>query len=189
MAIYQTLSDNELLVLLKKDEEAAFTEIYNRYWETLFAIAYNRVKEIQVAQDIVQDLFTSLWLNRHKTALLSLRNYLATAIKYLALAHLRKTDRAGICTNEADVPLATAATVENDLHYKYLLQLLREETNQLPEKCKLIFKYSREDSMTVAEIARQLNISPRTVETQISKALRHLRKSFKSKVANLFCWF
>ncbi|MET6996333.1 RNA polymerase sigma factor [Chitinophaga defluvii] len=188
MGKYQASSDDELLVRLQKGDDAAFTEIYNRYCEMLFAIAYNRVKEVPAAQDIVQDLFTSLWLNRNKIVLRSLKNYLATAIKYLSLAYLRKADRVDTFCNETTKMPATTSTIEYDLHYKYLLQLLQEETNQLPEKCRLIFKYSREDSMTVAEIADQLQISPRTVETQIYKALRHLRKSFKSKMAHFFCW-
>lgn len=189
MGRYRVCSDDELLVLLQKGHEAAFTEIYNRYCEMLFAIAYNRVKEVPAAQDIVQDLFTSLWLNRNKTALRSLKNYLATAIKYLSLAYLRKADRVDPFSNVEPMVSGNITTIENDLHYKYLLQLLEEETNQLPEKCRLIFKYSREQRMTVTEIANQLNISPRTVETQLSKALRHLRKTFKSKIAHLFCWF
>lgn len=68
---------------LKKGDQAAFINIYNEFWESLYAISYNRVRSKEVAEDILQEVFTNLWKTREilniKT---SLRNYLYTAIKY-----------------------------------------------------------------------------------------------------------
>jgi hypothetical protein len=86
---YKTLSDIALFILLKKDDHAAFTEIHHRYWERLMAIALQRVKDVHIAQDIMQEVFVSLWNNRQKAVIEKPENYLATAVKYLSITHLR----------------------------------------------------------------------------------------------------
>src|SRR5262245_31392992 len=83
-------SDSELVVLLSKDDPRAFTLLYDRYWKILFSIAYNRLKDIQVAEDIVHDVFMSLWHNRNTISPDALNPYLATAVKYMVLAQVRK---------------------------------------------------------------------------------------------------
>ena len=63
---YIQYDDNELLYLLAQNDKAAFTELYNRYWQKLYAIAYNRLKETQTAEDIVHDVMAGLWSSREK---------------------------------------------------------------------------------------------------------------------------
>ena len=66
MKEYQLYNNQMLLDLLAESDEVAFTELYNRFWKKLFAIAYNRLNEVQAAEDIVHDVFASLWANREK---------------------------------------------------------------------------------------------------------------------------
>ncbi len=183
------LTDIELAERLKEGDQAAFTGIYNKYWELLLGIAYNRVKDTQVAEDIVQEVFTSLWRNRHKTEVISLKSYLATAVKYMALAYIEKQNRLPVTGQDTEeLALPFFADHESEIHYKYLLTVLHQETNKLPEKCRIIFKYSRQDGLSVKEIASQMSISPRTVETQLSRALKHFRKSFRRYTTHFFTW-
>lgn len=180
MQLYASYSDSDLLRLMAGDNEAAFAELYKRFWDTLFAIAYNRLQSIQAAEDIVHDAFLSLWHNRQKIEAPSLRNYLATAVKYMVLARLRKIGSARKY-EQSEKPVTTSwVSPEHNLHFKNILEKVKQEINNLPEKCRLIFRYSRELGLTNQEIAERMHLSPKTVENQISKALRKLRKSLKS---------
>ena len=180
MKVYHSYDNNTLLDLLSKSDELAFAEIYDRFWQKLFAIAYNRLKEIQASEDIVHDIFASLWTNREKSGIESLENYLATATKYIVLAKLKRKHRERIYTNSIHQQfLVPDLSIETSLHYKRILELVKNEVENLPEKCKLIFKYSRNDGMPIRQIAQELSLSPKTVENQINKALKHLKLATK----------
>lgn len=175
MTNYRTYENKELLSLLYQDNEGAFTELYNRFWKKLFVLAYNRIKEVQTAEDIVHDVFVSLWVNREKVEIESLENYLATTVKYMVLAKIKKKEQERIYNNYSLVTPIIEMSAETSLHYKRILEIVKNEVERLPEKCKLIFKFSREEGMPVKQIATQLRISPKTVENQIGKALKQLR--------------
>lgn len=175
MENYPSHSNEALLDLLSKGDKAAFTEIYQRYWKKVYVIAYNRLKEGQLAEDIAQDVFASLWTNREKVRICALENYLATAAKFMVLAVIRKKELARrYCKSEEDAPVRSLP-IENTLHYKQILEIIHLEVEKLPEKCRIIFKHSRNEGMQNKEIAAELNISPKTVENQINKALKHLK--------------
>jgi RNA polymerase sigma-70 factor (family 1) len=181
MRTYSDFNDNELLSFLRSGDHTAFTEIYERYWKTLYALAYNRLRNIQAAEDIVHEVFTSLWNNKEQASIKNLPAYLATAVKYLIIGNLRKvathSDYLDSVEYYSDVVLIDP--IEN-LHNKRLLALLQQEVERLPEKCKLVFKYSREQHKSVKEIADELQISPSTVENQLNKALGRLKIVLKN---------
>ena len=175
------LYDNKQLVQsIKQADELAFTEIYNRYWQKLFAIAYNRLKEVQAAEDIVHDVFVSLWANREKSEIESLENYLATSTKYMVLAKIKKKERERIYNNSLHPTPVIDFPVETSLHYKRILEIVKIEIESLPKKCKLIFKSSRDEGKPVQQIAKELSLSPKTVENQLNKALKHLKAVTRS---------
>jgi RNA polymerase sigma-70 factor (ECF subfamily) len=84
ITLHTLSSHNEqgLLLLLHNNNEAAFTEIYNRFWYKLFCIAVNKLKNLNEAEELVQDIFVALWTRRHLQEIESLEAYLATAVKY-----------------------------------------------------------------------------------------------------------
>ena len=174
MKEYQLYDNKLLLDLLTKSDELAFTEIYNRFWQKLFAIAYNRLKEIQSAEDIVHDVFASLWASREKNGIEFLENYLATATKYMVLDKIKKKERERFY-NTSNQTQVFEMPIENSLHYKHILEIVKNEVEKLPEKCRLIFKYSRNEGMPVKQIAKELSISPKTVENQLNKAIKQLK--------------
>ena len=185
MRNYESYTTDRLLEFLNKSDELAFTEIYERFWNRLFAISYNRLGEYDVAEDIVHDVFTSLWANRTKAEIASLENYLATATKYMVLLKIKKKQRERIYKNTLkEVPIIDLP-IEASLHYKKILEIVKVEIKKLPERCRLIFKYSRNDGMSVKDIAQQLDISPKTVENQVNKALTHLRLATRSFLSSL----
>ncbi|WP_212001754.1 RNA polymerase sigma factor [Chitinophaga sp. HK235] len=175
---------------LREDDAAAFTEIYEAYREKLLAVAFNRLSDIQAAEDIVQDVFASLWNQRHNRQINNAGAYLATAVKYKILDRFRREQllRQYQEVYSTNIPV-NVAEPEMTYQYKHILQLLQEEVNKLPEKCQLIFRYSREQGMPVKEIAQTLNISSKTVENQLTKALRQLKGSIRHLFSIFFSFF
>jgi RNA polymerase sigma-70 factor (ECF subfamily) len=178
---YEKYPDNELLHLLSTGDEKAFAEIYDRYWQVVFAIGVSRLKDVHSAEDILHDVFASLWANRNKSEIASLQNYLASAAKYLVFAAIRK--RAHEERYYAS-QLKPDLNIENDLYYKQLYEFASKEVETLPERCRLIFRY-RERGMSNSEIAMQMKISVKTVENQINKAFHHLRFAMR-KILQVF---
>ncbi|MEJ2880178.1 RNA polymerase sigma factor [Pedobacter sp. GR22-6] len=181
MNSYKTFSDTELCSLLKDGDESAYTEIYNRYWQTIYSIAYNRLRNLESAQDLVHDTFASLWINREKVSIENLKSYLAVSIKYRIIELIRREKLAS--TFELLAPSAYPGNFNDAseaLHFKNILRLMEEEIENLPERCKLIFKYSRNENKSAKEIASELNISQSTVENQLNKALSRLRLVLKN---------
>lgn len=173
-------SNNELLQLLRSDDQAAFNEIYQRHWQTLYAVAYNRLRDTQKSEDAVHDVFSSLWANRQKLEISNLNAYLATAVKFRVLDTIRKESHTQSyiqLSTQSDEP--KSHDISEALHHKRLLQALRQEVENLPEKCRLVFKYSREEHMSVKDIAEQMDLSTSTVENHLNRALKRLREVVK----------
>lgn len=174
-------TEEALIGRLAQGSEEAFMDIYHRYWQKVFAIAYSRLKNIQEAEDVVHDVFTSLWANRSHTQIRMLENYLATAAKYTVLGRIRAANQAQAYLR-AVTPTEMAHTpqVEESLHYRRILELVHREVERLPEKCRMVFRYSRDEGLSVKQIANLMHISPKTVENQLSKALRHVKLALRS---------
>lgn len=182
---YSKYEAEELLHLISKNDEAAFSELYDRFWKKMFAVAYNRLKEVQDAEDIVHDVFVRLWANRQKLEIEELENYLATAVKYGVLSKIKKRAREKKYLKTETSLSVVESSSETKVHYRQILELVRTEVEKLPERCRLIFKYSRDEGMPVKQIAAKLSISPKTVENQINKALRQLKTATRS-IMNFF---
>lgn len=180
------LSDEELILLMAEDNEAAFTALYDRYWEMLLGLAFNRLKDLPAAEDIVHDVFASIWRNRKKLAADSLRHYLAAAVKYMTLAHFRKKAYGSKYQQTLEHPELCEGDMEEQLHYRHILQLVHDEVNNLPEKCRVVFRYSRQNGMSSREIAEVMGISHKTVDNQLNKAITHLRHKMKHLIHSCF---
>lgn len=187
MNSYKIFSDTELCSLLKEGNEGAYTEIYNRYWQTVYSIAYNRLRNLETTQDLVHDTFASLWVNREKVVVENLKSYLAVSIKYRIIELIRREKLASKFELLAPATyLGNFNDASDALHFKNILKLMEEEIENLPDRCKLIFKYSRNENKSAKEIAAELNISQSTVENQLNKALTRLRLVLKNLNSFLF---
>jgi len=162
------------------DDATAFSEIYACFWERLFAIAHHRLEDRAEAEDVVHDVFISLWTHRHRQEIMELDKYLAVAVKYAVLARIRNRRKRSVLLQGLIFSSNTTTDQEDRLDQKLLLERLAGEVERLPDRCRLIFKYSREQGMPVRDIAEALHISTRTGEHQLSKALRRLRFAMRS---------
>ncbi|GAA3958139.1 sigma-70 family RNA polymerase sigma factor [Mucilaginibacter dorajii] len=170
------VDDNGLTSLLKNGDATAFTEIYNGYWDKLYYIAYKLLKDTNAAEEIVQDVFLNLWKNKEGLEIVSLAGYLAAMTRYSVYHYLSKEKKSRV-KEEKLGQINEGAVAEFNVDHKILLQIVTELSNKLPEKCRLVFQYNKLHDQPLAEVARNLNISQKTAEGHLTKALRVIRDS------------
>ncbi len=170
----------ELIRLIsEQDDQLAFSELYRHYFPGLFSFVSSIVKDKQEAEEIVLEVFTKLWENR-KTIIevKNLSGYLYTACKYASISFLRKQKHL-----EPDEITESASysffTPESQLISKENLHLINEAINSLPAKCQLIFRLVKEERLKYMEVAQLLDISVKTVETQVYIATKKLIEILK----------
>jgi RNA polymerase sigma-70 factor (family 1) len=174
---YNILNDKELTTLLQQGDECAFTHLYNRYWSKLFAIAANKIKELDEAEEIVQDIFVSLWKRRNELGVIdTLSSYLAVSVKYRVIKVLDKRNSqqkySDYSQHSADI---ADDSTQQWLEFEELRSRLACFVADLPEKCRLVYQLSRESGLSQKKIAAELGISEKTVEAHLGKALKTLR--------------
>jgi len=171
------MSDMQLIGRLKANDEAALTMIYRRYWQSLFKAAYNILKDRQACEDIIQELFIKLWDCRAEVEIsISLKAYLYASVRYGVYRQIRTGSVKSEIFDDLIERLHTPAT-HNSIEHKELLLQINQVIDTLPDKCREVYKLSREECLSHKEIALQLNISTKTVENHLTKALRELRGS------------
>ncbi|MDF2431334.1 MAG: hypothetical protein JWP44_965 [Mucilaginibacter sp.] len=175
-------NDNELTDLLKDGDDAAFTEIYNRYWRKLYFVAYKLLKDVDNAEEIVQEVFLAIWKKRKSIDIQSLTQYLGAMTRYAVYRHLAKEKQQKEKENAIGV-LKAADTAEIDIDNKILLEFIFNLSNKLPEKCRLVFQYNKLHDISLSDVAEQLNISQKTAEGHLTKALRSIRTTLGSSVS------
>jgi len=176
--MYLQQTDPELVEQLNNGKRAAFETIYDRYAKSMLTYVYRRVKLKPVSEEIVQEIFVSLW-TKHRTLEIttSLEAYLYGACKYKILTYMRSdlvrkryaADFLVFITGKYD------NSVEEFMNLADIREIIEQSICDLPDKCQMAFRLSRTDNLPIPEIAKKMNISTRTVENYLSQALRHLR--------------
>ena len=178
MADYKTISDSELLSLLKASDHAAYTEIYHRYFYLIFTHAYKKLRDEEQAKDIVQDVFATLWFKRELNLPTSnLAGYLYTAVRnkiFDLFAHQQVQSK---YIDSLDAFLTTHSSVSTDhlIRENQLKAYIDKEIQALTPKMRLMFELSRKENLSHKEIAEKLGTTENNVSTQITTALRILR--------------
>lgn len=175
---YVTCNDNELLGLLTRSDEKAFAELYNRYWKRMLVRALARLNNQEDAEEIVNDTFIDLWKSRRNLHIRhSLATYLAAVVKYKIMARLVSDGRRVETDGEVCALQVADDATRQQLSFRELQSAIEAAVRTLPDKCQLVFRLSREEGLSDRQIARQLNLSQKTVEGHISNALKKLRIS------------
>lgn len=179
---YTILDDKELTGLLQNSDELAFTEIYNRYWTKLFAVAANKISDLDEAEEIVQDIFVSLWKRRNELDTINtLGPYLAVSVKYRVIKVLAKRGHQQKYSDYTQhIASLTDDTTQQWLDFEELRGRLAAFVADLPEKCRMVYRLSRESGFSQKQIAAELGISEKTVEAHLGKALKTLRTRLSS---------
>ncbi|WPU92736.1 sigma-70 family RNA polymerase sigma factor [Mucilaginibacter sabulilitoris] len=172
-----SVKDEELIVLLKQGKAYAFDLLYERYWKGLYAVAYNRTGEEEVAKDLVQNLLIDIW-KRHDTLQVidSLQQFLFGAIKLQILNYYRSENIKQKAIERALERMHNLFASMDELSSYYNLEkVVEEEVLRMPDNMKYSFLL-RSDNRSVKEIADNLNLAEQTVSNNITKALKRLRK-------------
>ena len=179
MSLYTQLSDVELIALLKKEDRSAFAEIYRRYARKLTDFASTKLYSLDDVSDLIQDLFIGIWTDRHKLSVHStLQSYLFTAVRYKVIDKIRRN----VTREEYAMIVQSLSTYpdyhpETELEAKDLKNIVDQAIEKLSPRTKEIYKLSRDEYQSVAEIARKLNISEQTVKNQLTAAMKSLRET------------
>lgn len=168
------LSDEFLYQRVKSSDNQAFDELYARYWKRLFEYAYKLVQDQIQAEDIVQEVFVQLWENSSQKEIHHLSGYLFRSVKY-QVATLIRNNKWKVEWDSVEMEDIPDENQVNEFSKEELFQLLEESIEKLPPKCKEVFRLHKKEGFSTKEIAHSLNISPRTVENQIQKAMNSLR--------------
>ena len=184
MKNYCSCSDEDLTFLVKNGEEAAFDEIYNRYWDKLYYTAHRMMKSPELAEEITQDTFMLFWIKRETLNIQSLGPYLAAMLRYEVYRALAKSKQTLELEKNIKQQSVFSVSMDEEIENKLLLEIITNLTNRLPEKCRLVFQYNKLQDRSLPDICEELNISQKTAEAHLTKALKVVRTNF-SNVAYL----
>lgn len=178
---YQTvrmeLSEEGIVALLAKRDEQVFEQVFKTHFKNLHAYAFTIVKDEMVAEEIVQDVFYKIWERPEKLSIgSSVAAYLYRAVHNESLNHLKHLKvRSKYQLHAVHQMKNETDSASKKIQLKELESKLCRALQELPEQCRTVFQLSRFEELKYREIADKLNISIKTVENQMGKALKLLR--------------
>ena len=172
--------EQQLLAALRTGDETALRRLFDQHYPLLLGDIYRLIPDEDTCKDLAQEVFVELWRKRSDLDIhTSLRAYLRRAAVNRALNHIKTQRR--ISLDDGEQFSNTADTSPRDLAQQEaqesLEQALHAAIETLPEKCRLVFSLSRFEQHSHREIAEKLDISVKTIENQITKAMRILREA------------
>ncbi|GAA4395659.1 hypothetical protein GCM10023187_02870 [Nibrella viscosa] len=176
----QSLSDNDLLSLLRQDDEQAFRELYDRYWYKMYVIVHRKLRRKEVAEELAQELFVMLWQKRNSLRVINLPAFLGVSLRNLMIDYIRRHIQEEHYLDQLRrfFPTAVMATSEA-VQLNELTEALQHALAQLPEKTRDIFILNRFENLTIREIAQRLNLSEKAIEYHLSRSTLFLRRHLR----------
>jgi RNA polymerase sigma-70 factor (family 1) len=179
LEIVRDFSETDCLRQLKLDDERAFDALFRHYRSLVYRFAYSYLKSRVEAEEIVQDCFLKIWEKRqHLREDAPLKGYLFTTAHHAILNHLRRSQHH--LRFQTHVAALSPEVATNGAEYSEMEALYRAALEKLPPKRRQIFMLSRQQGLSYPEIAKELNLSVKTVETQIMQALKFMRTYFRA---------
>jgi len=167
---------------LRAGDKSAFEELFRSYYDQLVSFASRIVGTSETAEEVVQEVFLSIWRNRARNDFSpnNLPAYLFGAVRKGATSHLRHSHveqrwRERVTRGENHLVLATATPADDQTRFNEVVVAVRAAVDELPPRCREAFLLRRQRGLSYAEIAKVMGIAPKTVEVQIGAALRTLR--------------
>jgi len=176
------LPDDHLWAAVREGDSGAFVILYNRYWNQLYRTAQVYLKDSNLAEEVVQDVFIVLWNRRNFLNIEKFKPYITVTLRYHIFKQL-KAIKVNLVDYVEEFPEERATTTEEMVTEKlqqgdFEIELMARLSG-LPKRCAEIFILSRVKNLSNFEIAGQLGISKFTVENQITHALKYLREKWK----------
>lgn len=173
MENYRELSDTKLWELLTQNNHSAFNEIYRRYGQKVYHEANRILRDAEASSDLTQEVFVSLWTKRN-ASINCLSSYVYGMTRNQVFKHLRHNKIRQLHLSRIN-QITSGEYTEQMVELSQLQELYSAGVADLPKRCREVFQLSRNEQLSTREIAARLCISPKTVENQMTKALRHLK--------------
>jgi len=185
------LSDSDLWKEIVNDDYRAFTVLFERYWFVLYKTAGKYIKDQELCEEAVHDLFLNIWNRRKYLDIQDFNSYLKTSVRYQVYRILKKYKTSAITYVDEypeELVLAHENAGDKKIQYNDLEMELEDCLKPLPKRTAEIFLLSRKDHLSNAEIAERLGISKRSVENQITNALKFLKTHYRYIVVFLLLY-
>lgn len=171
------LSDNKFLAKqLIAGKESAYDFLADSYYKLLCAYAYSLTNDVYLSEDIVQNVFVRVWSKRHKiNPNLSIKSYLYKSV-YNEFIDVNRKNKTVSYLEKKHIDSLTDVIEDNSNDIERLIKVLNQEIEKLPNKCKKVFLMNKKEGLTHIEIAEYLNISTKTVEGHMTRAMKLLSK-------------
>ena len=178
--------DAELLTRISNDDQAAFEELYRRYWRRCYMQVLRRSGDAMLAEDITQSVFVSLWEKRKSVTIQHIGAYLFSAVRFRFINYLKsqlheETYTVHLLRGQHDAH--DQNPVEVSMHIRELNEAIDKGVAMMPPKTKAIYTLSRTEHYSVKEIANKLNLSEKSVEYHITHSLKTLRPALNACLA------
>ena len=177
----QSHTEQQLVCLLRSSSQFAFERLFESYSQKLYRFSLSYLKSETEAEEIVQDVFLKLWENRQQLKSdTSFQSYLFTIAFNAIRKHFNRKSRDEQYAAQILESLASEhASIETSPGYERLVSKLEQLIGQMPERRKEIFIKRKKEGISVRDIALSMNISPKTVENQVTEAMNFLKKEFE----------
>ena len=181
MKVITNFNTEEIIRRLKRDDKSAMDELFQYYYPRLYHFSRSILKIENEIDDILQDVFVKIWLNRHKISNAETFNsYIFTITKNEVLNFLRSKMRDQNFKDELLLrSVAEEYQSQNLVEFNEIKAGIDKIVEGLPEKRRQVFILSRTEGLSNKEIAQQMNISEKTVEDHITHAIKHLKRAMK----------
>lgn len=191
MAIIKFDIDPALLNLLKNGDHRAFEQLFERYAQKVFVFSLTYLKDEDEAQEVVQEVFLKIWLNRTNLKTdTSFQSYLFTiAFNLIRKSFNRKARNDQYMLEAIDTLDAGQDVVDYETNYGLITEKLEQFIGKMPEKRKKIFILRKKQGRSVREIAEEMGISVKTVENQITEAMKYLKTRFEEELPGGMLFF
>lgn len=171
-------------------DQATFEQLFNTHFVHLCNFAYQYINDTDAAKDITQKVFIRLWESRESMdPQKSIKSYLFTSVRNRSINYIRDQKKYRSYVLDVEIGEVDIAFEEDDLALEDLKIKVAAALAELPEKCRMVFEMSRFQGMKYKEIAEELDISVKTVEAHMSRALKGLKEHLKDYYVLLLLLF
>lgn len=186
----ETIDEKAIMEQIRAGDQTAFDDLFRQYYRYLVVVAFRYLQDDHRAKDMVQEVFLDFWKRRETIQIeQSIKAFLRRAVVNNCLSTLRKNQRIDL----KETPDMTASRLQDKVdkiyEYKELEEIVEAAVSSLPERCQAVFRMSRQENLSHKEIAEKLGISTKTIENQMTKALKIIREALKKYGLLLFLLF
>ena len=180
MTVFESYSDDELLAAIRDSDAQAFSEFLRRYWKKAYHITYSKVRSQAVTEEIVQDLFATLWDKRSSLSISNVYAFIFTCIKNKSINYIESqlVKKKYWDYYKVFIPQQEEST-RREVEFNDLMKAVETCAETLPEKSRSVFRLSRLEGISNREIAQRLNLSEKSIEYHLTKSLKIMRLALR----------